>query len=171
MSLSPQELERFTAELVESPERWRHLVRHSLQERSYEPIWDDEELNAWLICWGSGHDTGFHDHDRSAAVIAVLDGEVREERLRLNGAPVARVLGPGSRVHVPAAAIHRVVHWGAAPAVTIHAYSPPLHASGAYRVGPDGELERTWLSEGEELRAQQLELGAEPAARLDSVAR
>ena len=54
---------------------------------------------------------------------------------------------------MPATAIHRVLHAGKQPAVTIHAYSPPLLRTGAYRIGPDGELERELLSYEEELRA------------------
>jgi hypothetical protein len=54
---------------------------------------------------------------------------------------------------VPAVAIHRVLHFGEAPAVTLHAYSPPLARTGAYRLGAEGELERELLSCEEELRA------------------
>jgi hypothetical protein len=43
---------------------------------------------------------------------------------------------------LPPVAIHRVLHAGNGPAVTIHAYSPPLRRSGVYRVGEDGSLER-----------------------------
>jgi mannose-6-phosphate isomerase-like protein (cupin superfamily) len=154
MSLSRSELERFTAALVATPERWRALVRHSPARRVYAQIWDEQDLNAWLICWSRDHDTGFHDHERSAAVIAVIDGYVREERLRLRGEPRSQVLGREASVYVPPAAIHRVLHWGTAPAVTIHAYSPPLRTTGAYRLGPDGELERAWVPDGEELRPQ-----------------
>ena len=55
---------------------------------------------------------------------------------------------------VPPAAIHRVLHAGDRPAVTIHAYSPPLTRTGAYRVTPDGALEREALSFEEELRGE-----------------
>jgi quercetin dioxygenase-like cupin family protein len=106
-----------------------------------------------VICWSEDQDTGFHDHDESSAAIAVISGHVREDRLRLGGEPRSRVLGPGSIFTVPAVAIHRVLHAGSAPAVTLHAYSPPLVRTGAYRVGPDGELERELLSYEEELRA------------------
>lgn len=155
MSLERAALERFAAALAARPERWRHLVRHAPATRTYDLLWQDEVLNAWLICWGRGHDTGFHDHESSAAVIEVIEGHVREERLRLFQSPRAQLLGPGSRAYVPAAAIHRVVHFAGAPAITIHAYSPPLRTTGAYRIGPHGELERTCLAEGEELRPQQ----------------
>ena len=39
------------------------------------------------------------------------------------------------------------------PAVTLHAYSPPLARTGAYRIGSDGERERELVSAEEELRA------------------
>lgn len=55
---------------------------------------------------------------------------------------------------VPPTAIHRVLHAGVVPAVSIHAYSPPLRRTGAYRIGSGGELERTAQSEAHELRAQ-----------------
>ena len=56
------------------------------------------------------------------------------------------MIGPGGTAMVPAVAIHRVLHAGVGPAVTIHAYSPPLRRTGAYRVGPDGQLERASVS-------------------------
>jgi quercetin dioxygenase-like cupin family protein len=157
MSLSPEQLQRFAEELVDTPDRWRHLVRHSGDIRVYEQIWDDEQVNAWMICWSQDQDTGFHDHDDSAAAIAVVDGRVREDRLTISDAPRSRELGPGETFIVPPTAIHRVLHAGAGPAVTIHAYSPPLRRTGAYRVGPRGELER-------EAQAFEVELKAEPAA-------
>jgi mannose-6-phosphate isomerase-like protein (cupin superfamily) len=153
MSLSTRELEQFVASLRASPERWRNAVRHSSDVRVYEQIWDDEDVNAWVICWSEDQDTGFHDHDESAAAIAVIDGQVREDRLRLASEPRSRLIGPGSIITVPPTAIHRVLHAGTRPAVTLHAYSPPLLRSGAYRIGPDGELERELLCSNDELRA------------------
>jgi hypothetical protein len=154
MSLTVDELERFVASLAASPERWQHLVRHSNDVRVYEQIWDDEDINAWVICWSEDQDTGFHDHDDSGAGIAVISGCVREERLTIGSTPRARELGPGTVFNVPPVAIHRVLHAGSAPAVTIHAYSPPLTRTGSYRVGPDGELERESLPFEAELRAE-----------------
>jgi mannose-6-phosphate isomerase-like protein (cupin superfamily) len=143
MSLSIEQLERFAEALAAAPERWRHLVRHD-DTRVYEQIWDDRHVNAWLICWSEDSDTGFHDHDDSAAGITVVSGRVREDRLTLVGAGGAnsRELGAGTSFTVPSTAIHRVLHAGEGPAVTIHAYSPPLRRMGAYRVGANGELER-----------------------------
>lgn len=154
MSLTMAELERFVAALAAAPECWRDHVRHESDARVYEQIWDEQEVNAWVICWSEDQDTGFHDHDDSGAAIAVISGSVREDRLRLEGEPRSRTLGPGKTFSVPPVAIHRVLHAGDGPAVTIHAYSPPLTRTGAYRVGADGELERESLPFEEELRAE-----------------
>ena len=151
-----EELERFAAELAASPERWAHLVRHQDEARVYEQICDEADVNAWVICWSEAQDTGFHDHDESAAAIAIISGAVREERLRINGTPRVRVAGAGMTLTVPPEAIHRVLHCGHGPAVTIHAYSPPLRRTGAYRIGEDDELQREALP-------FEIELQAEPA--------
>lgn len=154
MSLTLEQLERFAARLAAEPERWQHFVRHADDERVYGQIWDDEEVNAWVICWSEDQDTGFHDHDESGAGIAVISGRVREERLTLGGLPRGRELEAGSTFAVPPVAIHRVLHAGGEPAVTVHVYSPPLTRTGTYRIGPDGELERESLSSEKELRAE-----------------
>jgi mannose-6-phosphate isomerase-like protein (cupin superfamily) len=167
MSLTTVQLERFVTDLAGSPERWQHLVRHASDARVYEQIWDDEDVNAWVICWSEDQDTGFHDHDESAAGIAVISGQVREERLCLGSRPRTREFRAGSTFGVPAVAIHRVLHSGQVPAVTIHAYSPPLVRTGAYRTGSDGALQREILSVEDELRAPraggEADLSPEPA--------
>ncbi len=159
MSLSAEQLEEFVRSLVAAPERWSHLVRHSDAARVYEQIWETDDVNAWVICWSEDQDTGFHDHDESGAAVAVIAGTVREDRLTLGGAPRTREIGAGAVFTMPPTAIHRVLHAGEGTAVTIHAYSPPLMRTGAYQVGPDGELLR---------RAQpfEVELTAAPALSL-----
>jgi hypothetical protein len=142
MSLSPQELERFVRDLAAHPGLWADYVRLDSDERVYEIIWDDSTVNAWLICWNEDSDTGFHDHDRSAAAITVIHGAILEERMRADGPPRGHVHEAGTTVNLPPTAIHRVLHAGEGTAVTIHAYSPPLTRTGAYRVTPDGLLER-----------------------------
>lgn len=153
-ALGPVALMRFAAQLARSPERWRDLVREDHAARAYETIWSDERVNAWAICWSPDSDTGFHDHDDSASGIIVIEGSVVEERLAMGGPPVARRFDAGEFFHLPPSAIHRVRHAGGAPALTIHAYSPPLRRQGVYRTGPDGVLERDATPYTEELSAQ-----------------
>ena len=61
---------------------WRHLVRHDADERTYVLLHRDEEVEIYVVCWMPGHDTGFHDHDASAAAIAVVDGSGEESAWR-----------------------------------------------------------------------------------------
>jgi quercetin dioxygenase-like cupin family protein len=120
---------------------WRPLVRHDEQERVYELVHRDADVELYLVCWMPGHDTGFHDHDHSAAAITVLTGEITEERLSLGGS-VSRRLQEGAAVEIAREAIHRVRHSGSEPAVTLHAYSPPLSRVGTYEFADDGALLR-----------------------------
>jgi len=154
VSLSIEALQQFVEQLAGDTERWEHLVHHDSDARIYELIWQQQDVNAWLICWSEDQDTGFHDHDDSAAAIHVLDGRVREDRLRLGAPPETRVSVTGETFTVPASAIHRVRHAGTGPSVTIHAYSPPLTRVGAYRVRGNGQLERLSQSWEQELRAE-----------------
>ena len=160
MSIVPAKLDRFVEQLAAEPARWRHLVRHERDVRVYEEIFSDEHINAWLICWSGGQDTGFHDHDESAGAIAVISGRVRDERLAIDAEPRAREFAAGQRFDIPPNAIHRVIHAGEQPAITLHAYSPPLIRMGAYKVGAQGELERQALSCEDELRAERRSLDA-----------
>ena len=138
--------------LAARPEAWRHLVSHRADARTYEQLHRDDHVAIWLICWMNDHDTGFHDHDLSAGALSVVRGAVREERLVLGGEPAARTLTAGQSLTFAASDIHRVSHAGAEPAVTLHAYSPPLWRMGAYEVSPDGTLRRHSMSYAEELR-------------------
>ncbi len=150
--LSQQELTRFVNGLAERPELWIGLVSHDRAQRVYSELLSDEHLTAWLICWMDDHDTGFHDHDASAGAVAVVSGNVREERLALGGPPLERRFTAGTSFSFSPSDIHRVRHAGADPAVTLHAYSPPLLRMGAYAIGQDGALRRRSMSYEEELK-------------------
>jgi quercetin dioxygenase-like cupin family protein len=134
-------LRQVLADFAARPESWRDLVRHDPEERTYVQLTRDEHVEVYLVCWMPGHDTGFHDHDESAAAITVVDGEVSEERLAL-GRTVETTVRAGETVTIAREAIHRVRHSGDAPAVTLHAYSPPLERVGTYEVARDGALLR-----------------------------
>lgn len=150
--LERPELEELVLGVAERPDLWRHHVRHDPEARIYEELHRDDHLGIWLICWMKDHDTGFHDHDISSGALAVVEGLVREERLGVSGIARDELISPGGSVHFGAADIHRVTHGGGGPAVTIHAYSPPLWRMGAYEVTDGGQLLRHSVSYAEELR-------------------
>jgi predicted metal-dependent enzyme (double-stranded beta helix superfamily) len=153
--LTDAELITVATQVATRPELWSECVSHDPEHRTYEQLLRDEHLDVWLLCWSRDHDTGFHDHDLSAGAVAVAAGSVREERLVLGrsvDAPISRLAHAGSSFCFGASDIHRVLHAGNGPAVTIHAYSPPLTRMGSYTVEPSGQLRRHAVSSEQELR-------------------
>jgi predicted metal-dependent enzyme (double-stranded beta helix superfamily) len=137
---------------------WRHLVRHEPDRRVYEELLLDEprfagSVGLWLICWMDDHDTGFHDHDISSGAVAVAAGTLRDDRLTVGAAtPRTRKYVAGESFDFGPSDIHRMSHAGGGPAISIHAYSPPLQRMGAYQTDAEGVLRRTPISYTEELR-------------------
>jgi len=146
------ELRELVGRIAADPQQWRPHVAADTPERHFEQLWRDDHLDVWVITWASGNDTGFHDHDVSRGAVAVVAGEVIEERLVVGGAPRELRHRAGETFDFDASHVHRMRHDAATPAVTIHAYSPPLWRMGAYEVEPDGTLRRRSISYAEELR-------------------
>src|SRR4051812_21992323 len=96
MPLAIPDLRELVAALSADTGRWQHLVRHDPAQRLFERVVEEPEVEAWLICWMPGHDTGFHDHDLSSGAVTVLTGSVLEERLGLGIEMSSRVYLPGS---------------------------------------------------------------------------
>lgn len=151
--MTPDELRALVDDLAGRPLRWSGRVRHDPEARVYERLWRDDEVEVWLICWaGEDHDTGMHDHGDSAGALAVVSGELVEERLLADGRTLRRHLRPGARLAFPHDHVHRVRGVDAGPAVSIHAYSPPLRRLGVYRRDADGAYVRESVPAEHELR-------------------
>ena len=149
--LEPERLRALVDDLAGAPAAWAARVRHHPDERLFELLWRDERVEVWLICWtGEDHDTGFHDHDESHGALAVVRGSLVEERLVLSGS-IRRRLRRGDSLAFPASHVHRVHGVGERPAVSIHAYSPPLRRLGVYSVSDDGALRRETVPASHEL--------------------
>ena len=150
--MTDRELRELVTRIAADPQRWRPLVRHDTGDRHFEQLWRDDHVDVWVISWANGNDTGFHDHDVSSGAVAVVEGELVEERLVLGGPPVAFRHRAGQTFDFDASHVHRLHHDSGTRAVSIHAYSPPLWRMGAYAVGSDGTLRRMSVSYAEELR-------------------
>ncbi len=145
-------LSELVGDIAADPQQGRSLVRHDTGERHFEQLWRDDDVDVWVISWGNGNDTGFHDHDVSSGAVAVVEGELIEERLVLGGAPRRLPHRAGEVFDFDSAHVHRMRQDSDTPAVSIHAYSPPLWRMGSYAVNQDGTLRRQSISYAEELR-------------------
>ena len=150
--LDRDELRDLVTRIAADPQQWQGLVCHGTPERHFEQLWRDDHVDVWVITWTNGNDTGFHDHDVSRGAVAVVEGEVTEERLVVGGPPRRLRHVAGETFDFDASHVHRMCLDADGPAVSIHAYSPPLWRMGAYTVSPDGTLRRESVSYAEELR-------------------
>jgi quercetin dioxygenase-like cupin family protein len=139
---SPAELTGIVAGLAAHPELWRDDVRFDADERQCTLVARTASVEIWAVAWMPGQDTGFHDHDASAAAIAVAQGTVVDERMALLGETITAEHTEGDVCSVGHGEIHRMRHTGTEPAITLHAYSPPLDRMGTYAVGAGGRLLR-----------------------------
>jgi DNA-binding SARP family transcriptional activator len=142
VALTAPELRRHASSLASSRPDWEHLVRHDPAQRVFELIARTAEVEAWLICWMAGHDSGPHDHDISSGAITVAEGELTEERLTWGASTAPVRYGTLETFDFGPTDIHRVYHSGAEPSTAIHVFSPPLRGLGAYERGKQGVLLR-----------------------------
>lgn len=142
--VTPARLARMVLTVGQRPETWLGLVRYQSVRRWYQRLELADEHEIWLLSWLPGQHTGFHDHGRSAGAFAVARGELRE-RAAPGGRPESsgRVLAAGAVRSFSAAYVHDVRNESAAPAVSIHAYSPPLLTMRRYEVASGGILQAT----------------------------
>ncbi|GAA2747758.1 MULTISPECIES: cysteine dioxygenase [Kitasatospora] len=137
--LSSNALRAIVRELAESPQEWIHRVRLDTEGRWYERLRLAEDHEVWLISWLPGQSTGFHDHGGSRGAFTVALGELEELSLAGpdGGLAVRRVPAGTARAFGPQY-LHDVRNTANGPAVTLHAYSPPLAAMSRYELRAGG---------------------------------
>jgi predicted metal-dependent enzyme (double-stranded beta helix superfamily) len=138
--LSQARLAEIVGTLAARPEGWGGTVRFVAERRWYQRLELTEEHEVWLLSWLPGQSTGFHDHGSAAGAFAVAQGRLLERtvaagrRLPVRNLTVAR---GGVRAFGPRY-VHDVTNAFAEPAVTVHAYSPPLTAMRRYELTGSG---------------------------------
>ena len=141
-TLSVRALERLVRRLADRPDLWQPLVVVDRERRRYELLYEDERVDIWVLSWMPGQRTGFHDHDISGVGLVCVQGELDEGSLAIGSEPETVRMRPGVSRRGPGGYIHAVAHRTGEPAVSIHAYSPPLTRVGQYRRDSEGRLQR-----------------------------
>ncbi len=136
--LSRDELSRIVAGTAARAECWRDLVRYDPARRWYHRMELTSEYEVWLLSWQPGQGTGFHDHGGSGGAFAVAAGELQEQTVRGRREVAVRTVGTGQVRSFGARFVHHVVNNSAGPAVSVHAYSPPLPEMRRYELTPGG---------------------------------
>ena len=112
--------------------------------RWYRRLYADPFVDVWLISWATEQATELHDHAGSLGALAVVSGELAEQRwVAAERRLRRRRLRAGRGATFDLGHVHDVVNTEPAHAVSVHAYSPPLTAMSYYAVDPGGGLVRT----------------------------
>jgi rhodanese-related sulfurtransferase/mannose-6-phosphate isomerase-like protein (cupin superfamily) len=150
VSRTPEELVNIVSQFVSSDE-WMDRVRLSTKQRWYERLYQGPDHDIWVISWLPGQSTGFHDHGESSGAFIVATGILEEHR----PGEQPLVIPPGKlRAFGPNYA-HDVRNVSGAPAVSIHAYSPPLSEMNEYELDESQLVPREAASERAETLDQE----------------
>jgi predicted metal-dependent enzyme (double-stranded beta helix superfamily) len=143
-TLALPELRALTRQVAAEVRAGRHEVRVEHDRRWYQLLRSDGRVDVWLISWAYEQGAELHDHAGSLGALSVVRGELTEHHWSPSRSALStRTLGAGRSVVFPAGHVHDVVNTAPEPAVSVHAYSPPLSAMSYYEVRPDHRLLRT----------------------------
>jgi len=126
-SRTPEELANIVS-LFASSDGWMDRVRLRAEDRWYERLYYGQDHDIWVIGWLPGQSTGFHDHGESSGAFVVATGTLEEHR----PGEQANVIPPGQPRAFGSDYAHDVRNASFAPAISIHAYSPPLNEMNKY---------------------------------------
>jgi len=150
--LSRARLSEIVSSLAGRPGGWGEVARYDAGRRWYHRLELTDDHEVWLLSWLPGQSTGFHDHGLAAGAFAVAEGQVRERTVDGGRRPLVRSLtvARGSVRTFGPHYTHDVMNASAAPALTVHAYSPPLTAMRRFEFTESGlvqtgtEMEQDW---------------------------
>jgi quercetin dioxygenase-like cupin family protein len=117
---------------ADDPDLWLPRVRFTADSRWWTQLHGDDTHDVWLLSWLQDQTTELHDHGGSTAAFTVVQGALEEVRVDAGG--ISRTdLRPGLTQWVAPGVVHDVRNVQSLPAVSIHAYSPPLTSMTYYR--------------------------------------
>ncbi|MFL6163408.1 MAG: cysteine dioxygenase [Jatrophihabitantaceae bacterium] len=141
--LNPIQLLDFTRFVADEVAAGRYpYVRYTEAERWHQRLYRDRRVDLWLISWLPSQGTDLHDHGGSAGAFTVLAGELAEAVHQ--PAPAGTLLEVARRAGDSAGFgphyVHDVRNRSDQPAVSVHAYSPPLTSMSFYDLDAGGAL-------------------------------
>jgi Cysteine dioxygenase type I len=109
------------------------VAPRDLGERQYELLELTDDLEIWAIHWPQGRGLELHDHGGSSGALWVVEGTLEEHFVEDRQRTARRSIAAGGGEAFRPSYIHDVVNVQAAPATSLHAYSPPMASMTFYR--------------------------------------
>lgn len=108
-AMDQRELVSLVDEVAGRPELWKGELSSSVQIRQYVSLRRDQYVDVWAICWSSGSDTGWHDHDVSSGAVRVVRGSIIESSPCIGGQHRVRAIPAAESFGFGPDHIHRLV--------------------------------------------------------------
>lgn len=125
--LSTDQLATLVRDIAAEPASWQAQLRFGADERWWTRLRGDETVDVWLLTWVHDTATDLHDHGDSAGAFTVVAGDLEEVRPVAETAQLATTrLRAGDVREIVRGDVHDVRSPSLLPAISIHAYSPPL---------------------------------------------
>jgi Cysteine dioxygenase type I len=135
VSLGLERLTALTRSVAAEVLAGRHDVAIDPERRCYRRLCSDGAVDVWLIGWATGQATELHDHGESLGALTVVSGVLSERRWAPHRGGIRdRLLRAGRSQGFRRGHVHDVVNPSSMPAVSVHAYSPPLTVMSYYEV-------------------------------------
>ena len=146
--LSIDELERLVLTVAARPDLFEDLIVADEQSRWWLLLYRTPSFEVKLLTWGNDQSSDWHDHGGSSGVFAVTAGSLLERhRAAAAGSVDSARFGVGDHASFGTDYVHDVVFESGSPAVSIHAYSPPLSGLTYYDRSPYGFVAREFIPE------------------------
>ncbi|GAB3263035.1 hypothetical protein GCM10027425_27300 [Alteromonas gracilis] len=129
--LSSDELREVVEEYAEHVRRGAYVAHFGTEDRWHRRIHSDADVDVWLISWTTEQGTELHDHGGSAGAFTVVEGSLQEWVWSgidpdAAGELVAHTRDERETVAFGPDYVHDVRNPHDRPAVSVHAYSPPI---------------------------------------------
>ncbi len=99
--------------------------------RCWRTIATTDRFEAWVVAWPVGGNIELHDHGGSAGAIVIVSGTLVETSVRPHDGDLdvtSRSIDTSGHVVFGPGHVHDLVNNGPTPALSVHVYSPALHA-------------------------------------------
>jgi hypothetical protein len=146
--LTINELEMVVLAVASRPELFEDLVIDDETNRWWLQFFKTDNFEVRILGWEVDQRSDWHDHGGSSGVFAVTQGTLFEKyRARDNVSIESRRYEAGQRGSFGPDHVHDMVHESGKPAVSVHAYSPPLTGFTSYVHSPYGFVAEKYVAE------------------------
>ena len=151
--LTSEQLERVVTTVAGRPDLFEDLIVDDGQSRWWLLLYRTPSFEVKLLTWAADQSSDWHDHGGSSGVFVVTDGSLFEMHRAGDHVNIeSSIFDVGDLGSFGPDYVHDMVHDSGKPAVSVHAYSPPLTGFTSYTHSPFGFIAEKYVREVDRAR-------------------